>query len=228
MSLTVTVIPFQLTDTEVITNAKLNQLGNPTITVSGNMADLSNWNTVSAVSKTFTVLSAVDDTLTMAAHGLSAPTTVDNVVRAVVSNSGGSLPGGLTASTTYFYYVRVVDANTVTLHRTAAGALANTDRLDVTSAGSGTHTMTWTVYSLDQPVGYNASTLKYELAIVKRDGLPEMIGASATTDGARGSVPQPGFGDQNKALFADGTWRAVAASSGGSSSGDLFNSMVHY
>ena len=224
MAFTITITPFQLSDTEDIDNAKLNQLGNPTATVTGTFADMTNWNVVSAVSKAFTVLSTVDDTLTCATHGLSAPASVDAVVRAVVSTTG-VLPSGLTASTTYFYYVRVVDASTLTLHRTATGALNNTDRVDVSSAGSGTNTLTWTVYSLGQPVGYNGGTAKYELAIVKRDGLPEMLGASSTADGARGGVPQPTAGDQAKFLRGDGTWNTAG---GSGSSSDLYNSTVHY
>ena len=59
----------------------------------GGLANVTDWNTISSVSKAFTLLSAVDDTLTCSGHGLNAPTTVDNVVRAVVSTSG-TLPGG--------------------------------------------------------------------------------------------------------------------------------------
>lgn len=228
MAFTVSIVPFQLSDTEDITNAKLNQLGNPTAFVTGTLSDMSNWNVVSAVSKAFTVHDMADDILLCTAHGLPAlGSNVDAVVRAVVSTTG-VLPAGLTASTTYFYYVRVVDADKLTLHRTAVGALLNTDRLNVTSAGSGTNTLTWTVYALGQPVGYNSGTSKFELAIVKRDGLPEMLGASSTVDGARGGVPQPQAGDQTKFLQGDGTWAAAGGGGGGGSSGDLFNSMTHY
>ena len=43
MALTVTVVPFQLSSTETVTNAKLNQGFNPTITVVGATTGLSNW-----------------------------------------------------------------------------------------------------------------------------------------------------------------------------------------
>lgn len=207
MAFTVTVTAFQLTPTETWTYAKFNQGFNPTVAVTGAFADLSNFNTVSSVSKTFTVLSVTDDTLTATAHGLNAPSTVDDVTRAVVSNSGGALPGGLTASTSYFYYVRVVDANTLTLHKTAAGALANTERVDITSAGTGTQTITWTLRDLGETLIFDAGTSKYEHGVVGRAGLPEMIGATSSANGARGAVPQPSSGDESKALFGDGTWR---------------------
>lgn len=199
----------------------LNLLGQPTILIEGDVADLGDFNnSVAAVAKAFTVLSTTDDTLTVTGHGLSAPSTVDNVVRAMVSNSGGSLPAGLAASTSYFYYVRVVDLNTVTLHRTAAGALANTERIDITSAGTGVHTMTWTVRALGEAVVRNPSTNDYELGVVGRANLPEMIGATAGANGARGAVPQPAAGDENKALHGDGTWRD--ATEGLRTGADLF------
>lgn len=36
--------------------------------------------------------------------------------------------------------------------------------------------------------------------------VPTMKGASSTSDGTKGLVPQPSLGDQNKYLKADGTW----------------------
>ena len=206
MAFTVTVTAFQLTPTETWTYAKFNQGFNPTVAVTGNFSDLSNFNTVSAVSKTFTVFSIPNDEITATAHGLTAPSTVDNVTRAVVSNSGGALPGGLVASTSYFYYVRVVDANTLTLHKTAAGALANTDRVDITSAGTGTQTITWTLRDLGETLIFDSGTSKYEHGVVGRANLPEMMGATAGANGARGAVPQPSAGEQGRYLRGDGTW----------------------
>lgn len=207
MALTVTVTPFQLTDTETWTAAKFNQGFNPTITVDGTLSQLDDFNSVEAVSKTFTVFSTTNDEITATGHGLTVPTSVDNVVRARVSNSGGALPAGLEASTTYDYYLRVVDANTLTLHTTAAGALANTDRVDITGNGTGTHSITWTIRAVGEAVIRNPSTNDYELGVVGRQNLPEMIGATSSANGARGAVPQPKAGDDSKALFGDGVWR---------------------
>lgn len=221
MAFNVTVTAYQLSPTETVTNAKLNQGFNPTVSVTGAFADLSNFNTVAAVSKTFTVASVPNDEITATAHGLTAPSTVDNVARAVVSNSGGALPGGLTASTSYFYYVRVVDANTLTLHKTAAGALANTDRVDITSAGTGTQTITWTLRDLGESIIFDSGTSKYEHGVVGRANLPEMIGATAAANGARGAVPQPAAGDEGKFLNGGGTWATPV-----SASADLFLSSI--
>lgn len=216
MAFTVVLVPGKVfVPNETVELADLNLLGLPTISVTGEFAALSNFNTVNAVAKTFTVLSATNDEITATGHGLNAPSSVDNVTRAVVSNSGGSLPSGLTASTSYFYYVRVVDANTLTLHRSAAGALANTDRVDITSSGSGTHTITWTLRDLGESIIYDSANSVYENGVVGRANLPEMIGASASVDGARGAVPQPTAGDQNKALFGDGTWRTPTSANQG-------------
>ena len=65
------------------------------------------------------------DVLTSASHGLTAGTAL------TVSNSGGGLPGGLSAST--IYYVRDVTTNTFKLAATQHGAA-----IDITSNGTGT------------------------------------------------------------------------------------------
>ncbi len=58
-----------------------------------------------------------------------------------VTNSGGGLPAGVSALTTY--YVEVIDANTLYLHTTYNGAISHTtaDVLNATTAGTGTHTV---------------------------------------------------------------------------------------
>jgi hypothetical protein len=72
--------------------------------------------------------------LTAAAHGL---TTAQGPIR--LSNSGGALPTGLSSSTPYF--ARVIDANTITLHPSAADATGNTNIAAFSDNGTGTHTM---------------------------------------------------------------------------------------
>ena len=212
MAFTVTLVAGKtFVPNETVELADLNLLGQPTISVEGGFSELSNFNSVAAVSKAFSVFSLPNDEITVTAHGLTVPTTVDNAVRAMVSNSGGALPAGLAASTSYFYYIRVVDANTLTLHKTAAGALANSDRVDITNNGTGTQTITWTIRVLGEAVIFNATTSKYEHGVVGRANLPEMIGATATANGARGAAPQPNLGDQDFALFGDGTWRDLQA-----------------
>lgn len=45
--------------------------------------------------------------------------------------------------------------------------------------------------------------------------VPTMKGASSTSDGTKGLVPQPSLGDQNKYLKADGTWGSINVSNNG-------------
>lgn len=71
---------------------------------------------------------AATDTLTSAAHGLAA----NDIVRIT---STGTFPGGLTSDTPY--YVISVTTNTFQLATTRAGSA-----IDITSAGSGTHSFT--------------------------------------------------------------------------------------
>lgn len=74
------------------------------------------------------------DVITKTGHGLYTGDTI-------YVNSAGSLPGGLALSTVY--YVREVSATTITLHPTLADASGNTNKVDITSGGSGTHTAWW-------------------------------------------------------------------------------------
>ena len=48
----------------------------------------------------------------------------------------------------------------------------------------------------------------------------EMQGATSSAAGSRGLVPTPSAGDQDKALFGDGTWRTVSSGGGGSGTDD--------
>lgn len=83
-------------------------------------------------SVTFTANAVSDQLTTGAAHGL---TTGDPVS----VSSSGALPAGLLA--TQYYWARAVSGTLVTLHPSAADAVANTNVVDITTAGSGTHTL---------------------------------------------------------------------------------------
>lgn len=85
--------------------------------------------------RTATFTAATNDVVTSASHGL----TTGQPLRVTSSGTPEDLPAGLSSGTTY--YVRVVNANTFTLHSTNAGAVANTGTIDITDAGTGTHTL---------------------------------------------------------------------------------------
>ncbi len=78
----------------------------------------------------------VNDQITVSSHGITAPTAVIEVQWGKFFNTGGSLPGGVVSNQTYF--LRVVDANTLTLHTSAQGVIDNTGRVTLTGDGSGT------------------------------------------------------------------------------------------
>lgn len=197
MAFTATVTAFQLSATETWTTAKLNQGFNPTITVTGNLEGVSNWNTVSAVTKTFTVTDLTNDVITAVGHGLSTG-------QAVTVSSTTTLPTGLSSTATY--YARALTVDTLSLHYTSAGASAGTSRVDISAVGSGTHTLSYTVYATGAPLIYNTGTSKWEYGRVQAASLPEFVGATATQPGVRGAVPQPGPADVTRFLKADGTW----------------------
>ena len=79
-----------------------------------------------------TASSAVDpatDVITVASHGLS-----DGDAVTVTADSGGTLPGGLTAGT--LYYVDSVTSSTITLH--TGSSVGSGNKVNITSTGSGT------------------------------------------------------------------------------------------
>jgi hypothetical protein len=78
---------------------------------------------------TASAVTAAADTITIAAHGIVVGTGVR-------LGTTGTLPAGLGAATTYF--VSAPDANTIKLHLTEAHALAGTNAVDITDAGTGT------------------------------------------------------------------------------------------
>jgi hypothetical protein len=69
------------------------------------------------------------DVITVASHGLT-----DGDAVTVTADSGGTLPGGLSAGT--LYYVDSVTSSTITLHTATPVAAGN--KVNITSTGSGT------------------------------------------------------------------------------------------
>lgn len=69
------------------------------------------------------------------------------------------------------------------------------------------------------PASYRSTWVDNGLKMIERwiNTLVEFKGAAADRDGSDGLVPQPMAGDENKALFGDGKWRAP----GGGASGTL-------
>lgn len=88
------------------------------------------WFSQGANDTVFTADSTTDK-LTATAH------KIHNGQALQVSNSGGALPGGLSATTTY--WAIYVDANTFKLATSYANAVAGT-AIDITSNGTGTQT----------------------------------------------------------------------------------------
>ena len=82
------------------------------------------------------------DTLTLTAHGLQSG---DGPIQFTTS---GTLPAGLVLLRDY--WVEVVDVNKIKLHLTLSGVLAKTTAVDITSAGSGTHTLVDVVSSTER------------------------------------------------------------------------------
>lgn len=85
----------------------------------------------------------VNDQITVTGHGLSAVTSISQVVPGQFRNTGGAVPTGLVVNQSY--YLRVVDTNTLTLHTSLQGAIDNTTRVDITANGTGTTTLDYLI-----------------------------------------------------------------------------------
>lgn len=102
--------------------------------MAGTKADfLTSFGATTAVGATKDFTAAATDICTAAGHGKQ---TGFGPVR--LTNSGGALPAGLAGSTDY--WMIVIDANTFKLATSEANALAGT-AVDITGAGTGTHSM---------------------------------------------------------------------------------------
>ena len=201
--LTVTVTPgTQWSDNDFVTAAKLNLTGNPTVTVTGGLEVLSNFSEVTATTKTFTVFDLAGDILRVAAgHGASQGQRVK------VSNSGGALPTGLSAS--YEYYLRpdvTNPATDFTLHYSLAGATNNDDRVDVTGAGTGTQSLVYTAYATGAPLIFDSAGSTWAKGMISPENLPEFVGGTVNAPGTRGAVPQVAPSEIARFLRGDGTW----------------------
>lgn len=203
MIVTLVLTPFQLSDTETWTAAKFNLGFNPTLSGTVTFADGKADAVVTATTKTFTTFDLAGDILrVVAGHGASTG-------QRVKVSSSTTLPGGLSA--TYEYYLRPDTTNPTTdftLHYTLYGAQNNTDRVDVTDAGTGTHTLTYYVYATGAPLIYDTGGTTWEKGIVSPENLPEYVGRTSTVPGVRGAVPPapPGSGTDYY-LAPDGLWR---------------------
>lgn len=118
-------------------------------------------------------VSAANDTITEAAHGLTTGQVVE------LFNSGGTLPAGLSLLT--LYYVIKVDADTFKLATSVENATDGTAVNITAAAGGGTHTL---VRSLEFTVGRH------------RGGSGLVIGATLTS-----SANQATLGNFTLALF---------------------------
>jgi microcystin-dependent protein len=110
----------------------------------------------------------------------SVPHTFSTAEKVRVSTTG-TLPGGLSAVTDY--YVRSVSGSVLTLHPTATDANNNTNKTNLTSAGTGTHTL----FGQDEASRTNM-------------GISAVSGDVVTVSGGSGSILPPA----NTNIFVEG------------------------
>ena len=204
MIATFTVIPGTTwLTTDLVTDAKLNLTANPTVSGSISFADGKSDAAVTPTTKTFTTFDLAGDILRVAAgHGASTG-------QRVKVSSSVTLPTGLSATYEYFLRPDTTNPSTdFTLHYTLVGAQNNTDRVDVSSAGSGTHTLTYYTFATGHAFVFDVSGDTWEKGIVSPESLPEYQGNTSSAPGVRGALPgaPPGLGI-NYYFAPDGQWR---------------------
>lgn len=198
--------------TDDVTDAKLNLTANPTITVTGSISDTIDYTPVTPTTKTFTTFNLTDDILRVAAgHGSTTG-------QRVKVSSAGTLPGGLVAGTEYFLRVDTTNpATDFTLHYTLNGAQTNTSRVDVSSAGTGAHTLAYVNYASGPPMIFDPVSGTWQQGMVSPSNLPEYVANTASAPGVRGAVPGAPPGQAALSFFgADGLWHAAVPADVGS------------
>lgn len=87
----------------------------------------------------------------------------------------GTMPAGLTAGD--LYYLRAVNANTVSFHPTRADAIAGTNAVDITTAGTVKHV----VIEQEPLVVVSIDGERYTFHVAALNGLPEIAGTARDT-----------------------------------------------
>jgi hypothetical protein len=131
---------------------------------------------------TVTISNASPAVVTLASHGFAANDPV-------VFSTTGTLPTGLTAGTKYFVKT-VLSANTFTVSATAGGAAINTS-----SAGSGTHSVTWLYSSLSSDAQWQFAQFGNLVFATQKNAVLQVYNlssSSAFVDTA-GSPPQAAY-----------------------------------
>ena len=139
------------------------------------------WTPVSKVT-TVTISQASPGVITKVAHGLAANDPV-------VFTTSGTLPTGLTAGTKYFVKT-VLDADTFTVSATAGGAAINTS-----SAGSGTHSMTWLYSAVSSDMHWQFAQFGNLVIAVQENVAPQVynLASSSAFADLAGTPPQAAY-----------------------------------
>ena len=143
----------------------------------------STWTPVSKVTALTSISNASPAVFTLASHGLAAGD-------ALVLSTSGSLPTGLTVGTVYYVISSGLTANAFQVSTGPGGSAVNTS-----SAGSGTHSMTW-FYS-DLPASYHWQFAQFGSLViaVKPSTAPQVftLGSSTAFGDLSGSPPQAAY-----------------------------------
>jgi hypothetical protein len=140
------------------------------------------WTPVSKVT-TVTFTGGGSPNVVLASHGFAANDPV------VFSNSGGGLPAAITAGTKYFVKT-VVNANTFTVSATAGGVVIN-----MATAGTGTHSVTWLYSSVSSDAQWQFAQFGNLVFATQKNAVLQvynLASSSAFADTA-GSPPQANY-----------------------------------
>jgi hypothetical protein len=119
----------------------------------------------------------------LASHGFAANDPV------VFSNSGGGLPAAITAGTKY-YVKTVVNANTFTVSATAGGA-----EINMATAGTGTHSVTWLYSALSSSSQWQFAQFGNLVFATQKNSVLQVYNLSSSSAFAdvSGSPPQADY-----------------------------------
>jgi hypothetical protein len=123
---------YQINDTSLLPGYTLAAYDKRVALAAGILRPIGDFTSGASSATVSSIDTALDQITTGAPHGF---TTADPVH----VDSTAALPGGVL--NTQYYYARVISITVISLHPTAADASANTAKIDITSAGSGTITV---------------------------------------------------------------------------------------
>lgn len=174
------------------------------------------------IGQTVTITIASPAVITYTANGINLePANSYGTVPVVFANSGGALPTGIVAGTTYWVIPSTVTTNTFQIATSVANAFAGTP-VNTSGSQSGTQSATLAVKSASSFTSYDAAALNLPAGTWDVNAVFGNLPASTTVTNSVAAWSSLASSTYPSALNAGGLYQMLGVSVTGSASSSLF------